>query len=622
MPADDPTTALRSDGPAVVHEPGWGEPDEPRYRPIESYGLIGDLRTAALVGRDGSIDWFCPRRFDAPSLFAEILDADIGGSFRIAPAIPCSSKQLYLPDTAILLTRFFSPTGVAEVTDFMPVGLEPCAIVRRVDVVRGSVEFRMRCTPGFDYARSSHRVTVDNPRIAQFVSEDGRTTELASSIDLSTDGPSACARFRLEQGQGEWFVLQPSGCGPRWEGETVQHSLATTRDFWRGWLSNSNYDGRWREMVQRSVITLKLCTYAPTGAMVAAPTCSLPEGFGGARNWDYRYAWLRDSAFTAFAFQRLGFYEEAQHFANWLEERCRETDPDDPELQIVYAIDGGRDLTERELTHLEGYRGSRPVRIGNGAYDQLQLDVYGELMDAVYLSNKQEPISWELWSSLRRLLDWLADNWQRPDEGIWEVRGGRRHFVYSRLMCWVAFERAMRMQAQRGLPGNTTKWRAVRDEIYEEIMSKGWSPERRAFVQYYGGDVLDASNLLMPLVKFIGPRDPRMLATLEAIERDLVSDSLVYRYDPAKASDDGLAGSEEGSFSLCSFWLVECLTRAGRTEEARLVFEKMLTYASNLGLFAEEVGDTGEALGNYPQAFTHLGLISAAWDLNRALGSH
>ncbi|MBJ7454887.1 MAG: glycoside hydrolase family 15 protein [Thermoleophilia bacterium] len=612
-----PTTAAA--GPGTVREPGWGEPGEPRYKPIESYGLIGDLRTAALVGRDGAIDWFCPGRFDAPSLFAAILDAGIGGSFRVAPEIPCPSKQLYLPDTAILLTRFFSHEGVAEVTDFMPVGLEPCAIVRRVDVVRGSVGFRMACRPGFDYARSSHRVTADDPRVARFTAEDGKCTELASSLPLTIDGAAATARFRLDAGQGAWFVIQPAGAGLRWEGDRVAETLNATRDFWRSWLSQSHYDGRWREMVSRSAITLKLCTYAPTGAMVASPTCSLPEAIGGGRNWDYRYAWLRDSAFTAFAFQRLGFYDEAQQFARWLEERCREADPEDPELQIVYAIDGGRDLTEVDLSHLEGYRGSRPVRIGNGAYDQLQLDVYGELMDAVYLSNKQEPISWELWTSLRRLLDWLAENWQRPDEGIWEVRGGRRHFVYSRLMCWVAFERAMRMQSQRGLPGNTIRWRAVRDEIYEEIMAKGWSEERQSFVQYYGGTVLDASNLLMPLVKFIGPRDPRMLATLAAIERDLVSDSLVYRYDPQKASDDGLGGTEEGSFSLCSFWLVECLTRAGRTEDARLVFEKMLTYANDLGLFAEEVGDTGEALGNFPQAFTHLGLISAAWDLNKAL---
>ncbi len=610
-----------ADAPRVTSEPGWGAPDEPRYKPIESYGLIGDLRTAALVGRDGAIDWFCPRRFDAPSLFAAILDADIGGSFRISPAQPCSSKHLYLPDTAILLTRFFSPSGVAEVTDFMPVEADPCAIVRRVDVVRGTVDFRMVCRPGFDYARESHRVTLDDPGLARFTAEGGRVTELSSCLPMELDGPAATARFELTAGETAWFVLHPGGAAGNWSDAAVTRSMTETRDFWRGWLSSSHYDGRWREMVQRSAITLKLCTYAPTGAMVAAPSCGLPEAIGGGRNWDYRYAWLRDSAFTAFAFQRLGFYAEAQAFAGWLEERCRETDPGDPQLQIVYSLDGGRDLSERELDHLEGYRGSRPVRIGNGAYDQLQLDVYGELMDAVYLSDKIEPVSWGLWSSIRRLLDWLADNWQQPDEGIWEVRGGRRDFVYSRLMCWVAFERAMRMQAQRGLPGDTTRWRSVRDRIYEEIMERGWSEERQAFVQYYGGDVLDASNLLMPLVKFIGPRDPRMLSTLDAIQRDLVSDSLVYRYD-AQASDDGLDGSEEGSFSLCSFWLVECLTRAGRLDEARLIFEKMLTYSNDVGLFAEEVGDTGEALGNFPQAFTHLGLISAAWDLNKAMGGH
>jgi GH15 family glucan-1,4-alpha-glucosidase len=619
---DPAQTARRPVGPIVASEAGWGRPAEQRYRPIESYGLIGDLRTAALVGSDGSIDWFCPGRFDSPSVFAAILDADRGGSFRIAPTIPCASKQLYLPDTAILLTRFYSHSGVGEVSDVMPVGLEPCAVVRRVDVVRGVVEFRMRCHPSFDYGRAGHRLELGNPRVARFTGERGFGTELASSLPMSSQGPAAECRFTLEAGESAWFVLQPSGAGERWSEQAVTAALDETRDFWRGWLRQTNYDGRWREMVQRSAITLKLCTYAPTGAMIASPTCSLPETLGGTRNWDYRYAWMRDSAFTAFAFLRLGFYDEALKFSDWLEDRCRETDPGDPQLQIVYAVDGGRDLTEHELPHLEGYLGSRPVRIGNGAYDQLQLDVYGELMDAVYLTNKQEPISWELWRSLRRLLDWLGDNWNQPDEGIWEVRGGRRHFVYSRLMCWVAFERAMRIQAQRGLPADTITWRGHRDAIYEEIMTEGWSTERRSFIQYYGGDVLDASNLLMPLVKFIGPRDPRMLSTLDAIQRDLVSDSLVYRYDPRRSADDGLGGAEEGSFSLCSFWLVECLTRAGRLEEARLVFEKMLTYASDLGLFAEEVGDTGQALGNYPQAFTHLGLISAAWDLNRALGEH
>ncbi len=611
--------------PLEVGQWSWGPPNEPRYRPIESYGLIGDLRTAVLVGCDGSIDWFCPGRFDAPSLFAAILDADKGGHFRIAPSRPAKTKQIYLPDTAVLYTRFYTGGGVGEVIDFMPPERDPCALVRVVIGVRGEVPFRMRCQPAFDYGRAEHRVEIsDRPTggeddLARFVGS-AQVTELSSSLAMQPSGPAAEANFALCAGEQAWFVLHPPGASSLWGDQSVNAAHDTTRDFWRRWLKASVYRGRWREMVERSAITLKLCTYAPSGAMVAAPTTSLPEAIGGPRNWDYRYAWLRDSAFTAFAFLRLGFYDEAGSFMDWLEARSSETAEDDPQLQIVYGIDGERELEEQELGHLEGYEGSRPVRIGNGAYGQLQLDVYGEVMDAVYLYNRHEAISYDLWSSVRSILDWLADNWQQPDEGIWEVRGGRRDFVYSRMMCWVAFERALRIQTFRGLPGNTRKWRTVRDQIYEEVMEKGWSESRRAFVQYYGGDVLDASNLLMPLVKFIGPRDPRMLDTLEAIRRDLVSDSLVYRYDPAQASDDGLGGSEEGSFSLCSFWLVETLTRAGQLDDARLVFEKMLSYSSNLGLYAEQVGDTGDALGNYPQAFTHLGLISAAWDLNLALG--
>jgi GH15 family glucan-1,4-alpha-glucosidase len=394
-------------------------------------------------------------------------------------------------------------------------------------------------------------------------------------------------------------------------------------DYWRRWLSKSNYTGRWREMVHRSALTLKLLTYEPTGAIVAAPTSSLPEGVGGERNWDYRYTWIRDSAFTLYGFLRIGFTEEAEAFMDWLETRCQHSKADGS-LQLMYGIDGRSDLTEETLDHLDGYRGSRPVRIGNGAYDQLQLDIYGELMDAVYLYNKHgSPISYDLWTRLRGLIDWVCDNWQNKDEGIWEVRGGQQHFVYSRLMCWVAVDRALRLAAKRSFPANREKWLRVRDEIYEEIMEKGWSPQRKAFVQAYGGDTLDASNLIMPLVFFLAPNDPRMLMTLDATNRPpkdggLVSNSLVYRYDVEKSAD-GLTG-EEGTFSLCTFWLVEALTRAGRLEEARLIFEQMLGYANHLGLYAEEIGHNGEALGNFPQAFTHLTLISAAFNLDRALG--
>jgi pentatricopeptide repeat protein len=491
--------------------------------------------------------------------------------------------------------------------------------VRSVQVVRGSLTFRMRCRPAFDYGREAHRLHIQGTQ-ARFEAR-SRMSFLTASVPLRGEDEAATARFTLNAGEQAFFVLHPP---PRpghvtWDARSVWDQLLRTRDFWRRWLGRGNYRGRWREMVNRSALTLKLLTYAPSGAVVAAPTTSLPEEMGGPRNWDYRYAWVRDSAFTMFAFIRLGYVDEAAKFMEWLEARC--TERQDGQLQIVYGIDGEHDLTEHELPHLEGYRGSGPVRIGNGAYDQLQLDIYGELLDAVYLSDKYgSPISYDLWTNIRTLLEWLGDNWDQPDEGIWEVRGGRRDFVYSRLMCWVAFERALRIQRQRGLPADTARWQTSRDAIYEEIMHRGFNREVGAFVQYYGGDVLDASNLLMPLVKFLGPTDPRMLSTLDAIQRELVSDSLVYRYDPKLAADDGLGGGQEGSFSLCSFWLVECLTRAGRLDEARLVFEKMLSYANHVGLYAEQIGESGEALGNFPQAFTHLGLISAAWDLDRALG--
>jgi GH15 family glucan-1,4-alpha-glucosidase len=589
------------------------------YLPIENHGVIGDLHSAALVGNEGTIDWFCPARFDGPSLFGAIVDAEIGGSFTLQPTgEPFTTKQLYLPGTAVLVTRFFTESGVGEVVDFMPLGGMSCSIVRRIEVVRGSLRFRVRCAPAFDYARAPHRLAIDDG-LATFMAADKMCELRSPSIKLEAEGAAAVCELTLSRGERASFVLTGDRPGPAWDEDAVERSFLATVGFWRNWIGQSRYRGRWREMVDRSAITLKLLTYLPTGAVVASPTTSLPEHVGGPRNWDYRYCWLRDSAFTMFAFLRLGLREEALGYLAWLHERGNVREGGAP-LQVMYAIDGRSDLTEHVLPHLAGYRDSRPVRIGNGAADQLQLDVYGEVVDAVYLAERGGmPISYTLWVKMRSILDWLADNWDQPDEGIWEVRGGRRDFTYSRVMTWVAFDRAIRIQTKRGLPADTTRWRAARDAAYEWVMTHGWSEARQSFNQYRDSDVLDASVLILPLVLMIAPNDPRMLSTLDAIRDDLVSDSFVFRYDTEEAANDGLPG-REGSFSLCSFWYVECLTRAGRLDEARLVFEKMLGYANHLGLYSEEIGASGEALGNFPQAFTHLGLISAAYDLDRALG--
>jgi GH15 family glucan-1,4-alpha-glucosidase len=610
---------------------------ESRYQPIENYGIIGNLRTAALVGIDGSIDWLCLPHFDSPSVFAAILDDQKGGRFRIAPSGDnFRRKQFYWPDTAILVTRFLHDDGVGEIEDYMPLGSGSKVqnkLIRRVRVVRGRLSFRLECQPAFDYARAAHECCVD-PHGARFEGA-GLSLGLAAPIPLQRDGTAVVAEFTLVEGEKATFALrrltadeQPSQCPGTDEAEDLFRDTVT---YWRRWLSKSTYAGRWREMVHRSAITLKLLSFEPTGAIVAAPTCSLPESIGGPRNWDYRYTWIRDAAFTLYGLLRLGFTEEAARFRDWLKDRFQDADGEGSgPLQLMYGIDGRTDLKEETLDHLEGYRGSRPVRIGNGAYRQLQLDIYGELMDAVYLHNKYvAPVGYDSWVRLRKLLDWLCDNWRREDEGVWEVRGGRRHFVYSKFMSWVALDRGLRLADKRSFPADRAHWLKVRDEIYEEVMLRGWDLRRQVFVQAYGSNALDASSLLMPLVFFMAPNDPRMLSTLDAIRRPLAAgglaaDGLVYRYDPAIAPD-GLAG-REGTFNMCSFWLVEALTRAGRTdparlEDARLLFEQMLGYANHLGLFAEQTGNSGEALGNFPQAFTHLALISAAFNLDRALGT-
>jgi GH15 family glucan-1,4-alpha-glucosidase len=601
------------------------------YQPIENYGIIGDLHSVALVGLDGSIDWLCLPVFDSPSVFAAILDDQKGGRFKIAPASDgVTRKQLYWPDTNVLVTRFFTPDGVAEITDYMPIDVSTNGhgrheLIRRVEVVRGEMIFRMECSPAFDYARDGHETEI-GAEGASFHSPQ-LILGLASGVPLEQHGKGVVAEFTLREEQMAVFVLRQiepgDDCGACFSEREEEELFKRTIEYWRRWLSKSTYTGRWREMVHRSALTLKLLTYEPTGAIVAAPTTSLPEGIGGERNWDYRYTWIRDAAFTLYGLLRIGFTEEAEGFMGWLEDRSHDPKPDGS-LQLMYGIDGRTDLTEEILDHLEGYKGSRPVRVGNGAYDQLQLDIYGELMDAVYLYNKYgDPIWYELWTRLRGLIDWVCDNWRRKDEGIWEVRSGQQHSVYSKLMCWVALDRGLRLADKRSFPADRQRWLKVRDEIYEEIMEKGWSPERKAFVQSYGGDTLDASSLIMPLVFFVAPKGPRMLSTLDAINRPpkddgLVSNGLVFRYDVQKSAD-GLMG-EEGTFNLCTFWLVEALTRAGRLEEARLIFEQMLGYANHLGLYAEEIGPSGEALGNFPQAFTHLTLISAAFNLDRALG--
>jgi GH15 family glucan-1,4-alpha-glucosidase len=557
-------------------------------------------------------------------MFGSLLDADRGGCFELAATVPATTRQFYHPDTNVLIPRFFAEEGVGEIQDFMPVGgaaeTRRHRLIRRVLCVRGTMPFRAQVAPRFGYGTDPHTLTEVEAGVV--FTAPGLTVGLTATVPVEHNGRDVTAEFNLAEGESAVFALDEAGSSAKpiaCSGEDAEKLLAATAAFWRNWLSASRYRGRWREVVHRSALTLKLLTYAPTGAIVAAPTTSLPEQIGGERNWDYRYVWIRDAAFCVYALLRLGFTSEADAFVQFLRHATTSQPSASGPMQVMYGIDGRTELPETELTHLAGYRGSQPVRIGNGAAKQLQLDIYGELMDSVYLYDRwHRPISSAHWDTITTRAEWLCDHWDQPDEGIWETRGGPKKFLYSQLMCWVAIERAIRLATRRGLPADLERWRTARDAIYRRIMDRGWSPRLKAFTQYEGGDVLDAAVLLMPLVKFISPTDPQWLSTLDALIATLVSDSLVYRYDP-QASPDGVRG-EEGTFSACSFWYVEALTRAGRLDEARLAFEKMLTYANHLGLYAEQISRTGEQQGNFPQALTHLALISAAFNLDRALG--
>jgi GH15 family glucan-1,4-alpha-glucosidase len=594
------------------------------FEPIESYGVIGNMRSIALVGVNGSIDFLCYPNFDSPTVFAAMLDDERGGCFQIQPLLRKTQvRQLYFPDTNILLTRFLAEEGVAELTDYMPIGTdgeEPNEIVRTLTVIRGEVDFKMRCQPRFNYGMCGHTVKIEEQyAIFSPASDSCAPLALYGTVALRRHSQDVTSEFRLRAGENATFVfggVRPQGQQP--EMEFVEQRFQETSRFWKEWIAKSKYRGRWREMINRSALMLKLLISREHGSLIAAPTFSLPEQIGGVRNWDYRFTWLRDATFTLYALIRLGFVEETEAFIDWLKGRLGD-DAERGPLQVMYGIDGRQKLDEMTLDHLQGYEHSGPVRIGNAAYQQLQLDIYGEMMDAIYLANKYgDSISTAGWRDVQRILEWLGKNWQRPDRGIWEVRGDAREFLHSRLMCWVAFDRALRLAQKRSLSGPFDAWLRTRDAIREDIFANFWNDDLQSFVQSKGGTDLDASVLLMPLMRFISPVDPMWRSTMKAIEARLVEDTLVRRYEPERTHVDGLPGAE-GSFTACSFWYIECLARAGELEKAQLLFEKLLGYANHLGLYSEQIGPSGQHLGNFPQAFTHLALISTATYLDRVL---
>ncbi|KAF8586040.1 glycoside hydrolase family 15 protein [Ramaria rubella] len=703
------------------------------YLEIQDHGLVGNMRTAALISIDGSVESYCVPHFDSPSIFARILDKDKGGHFSISPDCDgFSIKQAYLPSSNILCTKFLHAEGVVQVSDFLPLSEHHSSkpllfwLIRKVEVIRGKVPIRMECAPAFNYARSAHttkigpdgtadpthRYTQESVPPSQspvqdkvvFSSQDANlsldlrfVTEATVEgvthpeinlkiLDLKDKGhlgPGVCSNMMLEEGQTVWFVLRvpPSDAGswkppqptkeraeelgvpfealiqgdsklrpaddPLLTSRLVNSLLQGTHRFWNNWIRKSTYKGSWREAVHRSALALKLLIFEPTGAIVASPTFSLPEQIGGTRNWDYRASWIRDSSFTLYALIRLGFTQEANAYMEFIFSRLQHRN-EDGSLQIMYTIHGGKDLEEIELSHLDGHKGSKPVRIGNGAADHLQLDIYGELLDCIYLSQKfGKPLSYDIWVAVRELTDYVVAHYNQPDLSIWydrelafvprlcvdwarrEVRNRTRHFTYSKIMMWVAIDRALRLADKRSFPcPNRMQWYTARDTIYEDIMKHAWNSEERFFAQSYDDkDTLDSAVLIMPLVFFCAASDNRFLSTLDHILKSperggLTANNLVYRYDVTK-TDDGVGG-DEGTFCLCTLWAVEALTRAGQHDSelllrARTMFEDFLQYTNHLGLCTEEIGQAGEGLGNAVQGFTHVTLISAAYNLSRTI---
>jgi GH15 family glucan-1,4-alpha-glucosidase len=591
------------------------------YLNIADYGVIGDLRTVALVGVDGSIDWCCFPRFDGPSLFGALLDCERGGRFRVGVPGAERGRQRYVPRTGVLQTEFTPPGGAAVVTDFMPIAaagptaLQASEIHRHVVCTDGSVEVVVTLQPGFDYAASS---TVIYKRRHGLLATDGidEAVALATSEGLDwrfADGV-AQAHHRLSAGDSLALVLRYDEDDVRpVEHYLTEDALAGTVSYWRSWAARLRYRGAHSEVVERSAITLKLLCYARSGATVAAATTSLPEVMGGERNWDYRFTWLRDTCFTLYAFHVLGHHEEADHFMRFVKRVCRHKGR--PHLQIMYGIDGRRELPESELGHLDGYRGSRPVRVGNAAADQLQLDVYGEVLETAYLWARSFEVTEGTWQALRELVDWVAEHWRREDSGIWEHRHDLRHHVYSKVMCWVALDRGVKLATAHGLEGDVARWRIEADACRAEVLAQGYSEELGTFVSAYGASDLDAAALVIPMVGFLHRSDPRVRSTVRAVAQDLTTPDglLVYRY----RSPDGLRG-EEGAFSICTFWLAQALAMVGDYDSGLRIFEEMLSRANHVGLYSEEIDPaTGEFLGNFPQGLTHIALINCAHVLAR-----